>query len=576
MASLKYVSSPTLYLAGSGTIVGATSIVLTSLTDIYGNVLTMSDFGDKGFVTLEPDTSNEEQATFTGITANANLTYTLTGVKSSLAKSAYTETSGLVRQHSGGSKVVVTDTVAFWNTFANKINDEVVTGNWDVPTPTSANKIANKGYVDGVAIAGGADASTTVKGISKLSVAPVSGTNPIAVGDNDTRVPTTSQTASLVGNNTDIAVGSGNKMVTQTGLQHNAEKYAADTSGSSTAYVITLSPVPTSLTAGMEVYAKIVNSNTTTTPTLNVNGLGAKTIVKITSTALAVGDIAANQFCKFMYDGTNFVLQNPVANIIVANLGESTIPLLSGTSTDITNVYFAPTTNTAGNIMVISYGASTGSIKVIRLVKDSITGYWYITHTGSFATVTSVLDTFCTIIAGSYVYVSYRDNSTLKLTRFDLATMLNGTAMTYSGAAPGASGSGAGHTDGTDLYIYNGTVSQFYRYTISGTTATNAATITYTSAGDVRVLGSYCDGTNVWMSNATATGATTVNKYPLAGGASTSNASYIFTWDIYPNYSAIRLFNYASGLMGIAQAYTVASATAITGTVAKLLSVVTP
>jgi len=32
------------------------------------------------------------------------------------------------------------------------------------------------------------DASTTVKGITKLSVAPVSGTNPIAVGDNDSRM----------------------------------------------------------------------------------------------------------------------------------------------------------------------------------------------------------------------------------------------------------------------------------------------------------------------------------------------------------------------------------------------------
>ncbi len=42
---------------------------------------------------------------------------------------------------------------------------------------------------------GGSDASDTVKGISKLSVAPVSGTNPIAVGDNDSRM-TNSRTPS--------------------------------------------------------------------------------------------------------------------------------------------------------------------------------------------------------------------------------------------------------------------------------------------------------------------------------------------------------------------------------------------
>jgi hypothetical protein len=33
-----------------------------------------------------------------------------------------------------------------------------------------------------------ADASTTTKGVTKVSVAPVSSTNPIAVGDNDPRV----------------------------------------------------------------------------------------------------------------------------------------------------------------------------------------------------------------------------------------------------------------------------------------------------------------------------------------------------------------------------------------------------
>lgn len=57
-------------------------------------------------------------------------------------------------------------------------------------TPTAATDAANKSYIDGVAIAGAPDSSTTVKGITKMSVAPASATSPIAVGDNDTRVPT--------------------------------------------------------------------------------------------------------------------------------------------------------------------------------------------------------------------------------------------------------------------------------------------------------------------------------------------------------------------------------------------------
>ena len=175
--AIKFSQCNTLYLAGAGVIVGATNVVLTSLTDIYGNVLTMSNFGTKGFITLEPDTSNEESATFTSIVANPNGTYTLGGVKTALAVSPYTETSGLVRQHSGGTKVVLSDTTAFWNTFANKTNDEVIDGNWTF-TNFPATPASNP------------NASSTVKGISKLSIDPVSATDPIAVGDNDPRIAT--------------------------------------------------------------------------------------------------------------------------------------------------------------------------------------------------------------------------------------------------------------------------------------------------------------------------------------------------------------------------------------------------
>lgn len=56
------------------------------------------------------------------------------------------------------------------------------------------------------------DASTTVKGVTRLSVAPVSSTIPIAVGDNDTRMPTAGQAAALGG--TAGSPGSSNQYVT--------------------------------------------------------------------------------------------------------------------------------------------------------------------------------------------------------------------------------------------------------------------------------------------------------------------------------------------------------------------------
>ena len=163
----KYVQIPTAYLSGSGVVLGATSITINAFTDIYGNNLTMTDFGDSGYATLEPDTTNEESFTFTSITTNTNGTVTLGGIKTSLAKDPYTETSGLIRSHVGGSKVVVSDTAAFWATFANKNNDEALVGRWSTPVvPVNPNDIPNKAYVDATATGGATFNSEVVVGIA--------------------------------------------------------------------------------------------------------------------------------------------------------------------------------------------------------------------------------------------------------------------------------------------------------------------------------------------------------------------------------------------------------------------------
>jgi hypothetical protein len=88
-----------------------------------------------------------------------------------------------------------------------------------------------------------------------------------------------------------------------------AINYAADAQASDT-YVITLDPVPAAYQTGMQVIFK-ANTANTGAASLNVNSLGAKTIVKAVSTALANNDILAGMFCTVVYDGTNFVLMNP-------------------------------------------------------------------------------------------------------------------------------------------------------------------------------------------------------------------------------------------------------------------------
>ncbi len=141
----------------------------------------MANFGDKGFMTLEPGAgSNEEQISFTGVTANSNGTTTLTGVKNVLCLSPYTETSGLVKQHSGGTTAAVAITSGLLNQFANKGNTETVTGAYTfttatrplltTDTDTGVNEaLVTFGQLARTSFSGTVNASTTVKGIVEIA-----------------------------------------------------------------------------------------------------------------------------------------------------------------------------------------------------------------------------------------------------------------------------------------------------------------------------------------------------------------------------------------------------------------------
>lgn len=324
--SLKYVQSNTLYQAGSGVIIGATSIVLTTLTDIYGNVLTMTSFGAKGYGTCEPDTTNEESFTFTGITANVNGTYTLTGVSTALAQSPYTETSGLVRGHIGGSKVVISDTTAFWNTFANvnNLNTFIILPQSSV-TPVNSSDFATKAYVDATAVAGAPNASTTVKGVVQEA------------------------TQAQVLSKTQVGSTGADLYVTPSTLASTLlSDYKADT-GAADAAVITLVPAITAYTAGQCFSVKMIATNLTTTPTLNVSALGAKTIVKLGGAAMSASDLLIGGIYDFEYDGTNMQLKTPASTAIAKGLKSATtiVDVSAATAPSNTQVLTATSATTA-------------------------------------------------------------------------------------------------------------------------------------------------------------------------------------------------------------------------------------
>lgn len=345
MAAKKYVQALTQYLAGSGVIIGATSIVLTSLTDIYGNAITsITSFGDKGYITLEPDTTNEEGATFTTVTVNANGTVTLGGVSTILAQSPYTETSGLVRAHAGGTKLVITDNVSFWNTFGNLNNANT----WaDIQTfsvpgvqatdPTASAQVANKHYVDSVAVAGAPNASTTVKGIVELATQ-----------------------AEVLSKSTTGGTGALLTVTPDTLASTLLSDYKVDT-GAANAYVITPAPAVTAYTTGQIFSFKAINACTTAS-TLNVNGLGTKAIVNSKGGALVSGDISAAMIVTVEYDGTSMVMQNPVANTPTVAASSYSADVQSFTSTG-ANTWTKPTTLTPKKVFVQIWGGGASGGK---------------------------------------------------------------------------------------------------------------------------------------------------------------------------------------------------------------------
>lgn len=187
------------------TAIWATSATLDSATDDSGVALPTGRYA----LTIDWGTAAEEFITCT-LTSTA-----LTNIKHVTMQGV--ESSGTTILHRKGATVKITDFAVI-----KKMLDVLDwTTNFDASTPlgydgtatiSTANQFATKAYVDWVAIAGGADASTTVKGISKLSYAPASASDPIAVWDNDPRVPTTWENDALAG--TSGTPSASNKYVT--------------------------------------------------------------------------------------------------------------------------------------------------------------------------------------------------------------------------------------------------------------------------------------------------------------------------------------------------------------------------
>ena len=131
---------------------------------------------------------------------------------------------------------------------------------------------------------------------------------------------------------------------------------ACTASGTDT-YTGTLSPAIAAYTTRALYNIYFTNANTSTTPTLELNSLGAKTIKRLDGSALLVGDINANYLASLYYDGTDLLLVNPYIRkfrgALVRNSSAQSIPTGSSTainfdteSYDTDNIHDNSTNNT--------------------------------------------------------------------------------------------------------------------------------------------------------------------------------------------------------------------------------------
>lgn len=80
--------------------------------------------------------------------------------------------------------------------------------------------------------------------------------------------------------------------------------------GSADAYTVTLNQGYSAYFDGLTFACSIPAANATTTPTINVNSIGAQTIVDAAGAALEVGELMTGGVYLFSYDGTNMRVLN--------------------------------------------------------------------------------------------------------------------------------------------------------------------------------------------------------------------------------------------------------------------------
>lgn len=268
------------------------------------------------------------------------------------------EVTALKKIHRRGASVKITDYPAI-GIISRVVNgDETLPNKLSYashPTFSSNTELIDKKYADDLAIAGAPDASTTTKGLVEESTQ----------AETDARTTAGGTSARLFVNPSTLRAT----------LYHD---YAAD-AGANDTYTITVTPAPTAYTTG-DVYVFKANTVNTGAATLNVNGLGAKSLKTNSNLDPVDGYIKAAADVAVLYDGTNMQILSVSGKPAVTQTGEELYAASSaGSDTYAITLTPAPVAYVTGMVVrfkadVANTGAATLNVNALgaKTIKKNV------------------------------------------------------------------------------------------------------------------------------------------------------------------------------------------------------------
>jgi hypothetical protein len=168
-------------------------------------------------------------------------------------------------------------------------------------------------------------------------------------------------------------------------MDYNIIKGRSVLTNASDVFSGTLSVNDTEYTDGGIYICQMPITNTTTTPTLNINSIGAKTIVDLSGNSLKVGDLRLSGWYQFMYDlaSTKFIVLNikQINCEIQLAVSDETTALTTGTAKITFRMPYAMTLTevrggvttcpTGGTLLTVDINESGSTILSTKLTFDA-------------------------------------------------------------------------------------------------------------------------------------------------------------------------------------------------------------